>query len=394
MTLPPPVSLPMRAWPREPSKPRALILLAVGPGPGALAAPEIARELASAGHHVEVTLGQGAERFVGPVAFSTPVVEETTESPEAVIFAPATAGILAGLARALGDGPAERAYAAGVRPAIVAPELDGATHEHPAVRENVKLLREDGCRVLEGFGEGMATPEAIVGEVLNALGGPLSGLRVLVTAGGTREPIDKIRFVGNRSSGKMGRAIAREAYRCGAEVTVVAANMEEKEPGVRWIDVETYAQIEEATTEHSSEADALIMAAAVSDFTPASTEEGKIRRSTTEELDVKLVQTGDILEAVRESNPELFMVGFAATFGDPLPDAREKLETKGINLMVGNDVSQEGSGFESDENEVVIVGREEGAGERYVPRASKTEVARAILDALVQEIDQKDSQKA
>jgi phosphopantothenoylcysteine decarboxylase / phosphopantothenate---cysteine ligase len=371
-----------------------LILLAVGPGPGALTAPEIARELASAGHHVEVTLGQGAERFVGPVAFSTPVVEETTESPEAVIFAPATASILAGLAHALGDGAAERVYAPGVRPAIVAPELDGATHEHPAVRENVELLREDGCRVLEASGEGMAPPEAIVGEVLNALGGPLSGLRVLVTAGGTREPIDKIRFVGNRSSGKMGRAIAREAYRCGAEVTVVAANMEEKEPGVRWIDVETYAQIEEATTEHASEADALIMAAAVSDFTPASTEEGKIRRSSTEELDVKLVQTGDILEAVRESNPELFMVGFAATFGDPLPDAREKLETKGINLMIGNDVSQEGSGFESDENEVVIVGHERGAGERSVPRASKTEVARAILDALVQEIGRENGQKA
>ncbi len=371
-----------------------MILLSVGPGLGALAAPEISRELASAGHRVEVALEPGAERFVGPAAFSTPVVEEATEPPEAAIFAPATAGILAGLARSLGDGLAQRAYAAGVRPAVVAPELDEATQEHPAVRENVKLLREDGCLVLEGSGEDMASPETVVGEVLNALGGPLSGLRMLVTAGGTREPIDKIRFVGNRSSGKMGRAIAREAYRSGAQVTVVAANVGEKEPGVCWIDVETYAEIEEATTEHAGEVDALIMAAAVSDFTPASTEEGKIRRGSTEELDVKLVTTGDILKAVREANPELFMVGFAATFGDPLPDAREKLETKGINLMVGNDVSVEGSGFESDENEVVIVGRAEGAGERSVPRASKTEVARAILDALVQEIGQENGQKA
>jgi phosphopantothenoylcysteine decarboxylase/phosphopantothenate--cysteine ligase len=239
----------------------------------------------------------------------------------------------------------------------------------------------------------MAVPEAIANEVLNAMGGSLSGLRVLVTAGGTREPIDKIRFVGNRSSGKMGRALAREAYRYGAKVTVVAANVEGKEPSVRWVDVETYAQIEEATTKYSKEADALIMAAAVSDFTPVSTEEGKIRRGSTDELDLKLVTTGDILKAVRESNPELFMVGFAATFGDPLPDAREKLETKGINLMVGNDVSQEGAGFGSDENEVVIVGHAEGAGECFVPRASKTEVAHAILDALVQEIDQDNSQK-
>jgi phosphopantothenoylcysteine decarboxylase / phosphopantothenate---cysteine ligase len=370
-----------------------LILFAVGPGSGALRAPELAHELASAGYRVEVTLEQGVERFVGPAAFSVPVIEEATETPEAVIFAPVTAGILARLAWGLADGPTERAYAAGVRPAIVALELDEATHEHPAVRENVELLRGDGCRVLEGSEKGMASSGAIVNEVLNALGGPLSGLRVLVTAGGTHEPIDKVRFVGNRSSGKMGQALAREAYRCGAEVTVVAANVEEKEPGVRWVDVETYPEIEEATTRLAKEADVLIMAAAVSDFAPASTEEGKIRRGSTEELEIKLVTTGDILKAVRESNPELFMVGFAATFGDPLPDAREKLETKGINLMVGNDVSLEGSGFGSDENEVVIVGGAAGAGERFVPRASKTGVARAILDALVQEIDQENSQK-
>jgi len=366
------------------------MLFAVGPGPGALRAPEIARELVSAGHNVEVTLSQGSERFVGPAAFSASVLEEATEPPEVVIFAPATTDILAQLARGLGDGPAERAYAAGVRPAIAVLELDEATREHPAVRENVELLRGDGCRLLEGSGEGMTSTEGIVNEVLNALGGPLSGLRVLVTAGGTREPIDKIRFVGNRSSGKMGRALARETYRCGAEVTVVAANVEEQAPGVRWVDVETYAEIEAATTRLAQEADALIMAAAVSDFTPASTEEGKIRRGSTEELEIKLVTTGDILTAVRESNPELFMVGFAATFGEPLPDAREKLDTKGIDLMVGNDVSREGSGFGSDENEVVIVSR---AGEHFVPRASKTEVARAILNILAQEIEQENNQK-
>jgi phosphopantothenoylcysteine decarboxylase / phosphopantothenate---cysteine ligase len=251
------------------------------------------------------------------------------------------------------------------------------------VRENLRLLREDGCRVLEGSEADMASPEGIVNEVLNALGGPLSGLRVLVTTGGTREPVDKVRVISNRSSGKMGRAIAREAYRRGAKVTVVAANMEGKDPGYRWVDVETYAEVEEVTTALAREADALIMAAAVSDFTPASVEEGKIRRGGTKELDLKLVPTGDILKAVRESNPKLFMVGFAATHGDPVADAREKLATKGVNVVVGNDISSERSGFGSDENEVHVVGRK---GERFVPRAPKAEVARVILDALAQEI--------
>jgi phosphopantothenoylcysteine decarboxylase/phosphopantothenate--cysteine ligase len=237
--------------------------------------------------------------------------------------------------------------------------------------------------MLEDSGEEMVSPTAIVSEVLNALGGPLSGVHVLVTAGGTREPIDKVRFVGNRSSGKMGRAIAREAFRYGAEVTVVAANMEGTEPGVRWIDVETYAELEEATTKFAGEADALIMAAAVSDFTPESATEDKIRRGGTKELDLKLVATGDILQAVRESNPALFMVGFAATHGDPVDDAREKLESKDVNLVVGNDISLSGSGFESDENEVYIVGH---TGEQFVSRAPKTEVARAILGALMEEM--------
>ncbi len=364
-----------------------MILLAVGPGPGALQAPEIAHQIASAGHRVEVTLEQGAGYFVGPAAFlaSAPVVEVVTEVPEAVVFAPATAGTLARLAWGLSDGPAERAYAAGVRPVIIASELDEATHEHLVVCENTKRLRGDGCRVLEGSGGAMSSLEAIAGRVLHSLGGPLSGLRVLITAGGTREPIDRVRVVSNRSSGKMGRTLAREAFRRGAEVTVVAANVEEKEPGVRWVDVETYAEMEEATLRLAKKTDVLIMAAAISDFTPNHVEEGKIRRGGTEELDVKLVATGDILEAVRESNPKLFMVGFAATHGDPLPDAREKLATKGVDLMVGNDISLSGSGFGSDENEVYVVGQ---AGERFVPRAPKTEVARAILDALIQEIGQ------
>ena len=363
-----------------------MILVSVVPGPGTLRTPEIVRELTSAGHRVEIVLGRGTEHFIGPAAFATSggsVVEEATEVPEALIFAPATAGILARLARGLGDDPAEHVYATGTRPTVVAPEMDEATGKHPAVRENAELLRKDGCRVLEGSGKGMASPGEISNAVLNALGGPLSGLRVLVTAGGTQEPIDKVRFVGNRSSGKMGRAAAREAVRRGAEVMVVAANVGVKEPGVRWVDVEDYAGLEEATTRLATHADVLVMAAAVSDFTPAEVNEGKIRRGGTEELELRLVATGDILQTVRESNPDLFMVGFAATHGNPVPDAREKLGSKGINLVVGNDISISGSGFGSDENEAYIVSE---AGEQFVPRTSKTEVARAILDAVAMEI--------
>ena len=363
-----------------------MILVSVVPGPGTLRTPEIVRELTSAGHRLEIVLGRGTEHFIGPAAFATSggsVVEEATEVPEALIFAPATVGILARLARGLGEDTAEHVYATGTRPTVVAPEMDEATREHPAVRENAELLRKDGCRVLEGSGEGMASPGEISNAVLNALGGPLSGLRVLVTAGGTQEPIDKVRFVGNRSSGKMGRAAAREAVRRGAEVMVVAANVGVKEPGVRWVDVEDYAGLEEATTRLATHADVLVMAAAVSDFMPAEVNEGKIRRGGTEELELRLVATGDILQTVRESNPDLFMVGFAATHGDPVPDAREKLGSKGINLMVGNDISISGSGFGSDENEAYIVGE---AGEQFVPRTSKTEVARAILDAVAMEI--------
>jgi phosphopantothenoylcysteine decarboxylase/phosphopantothenate--cysteine ligase len=362
-----------------------LILVSVGPGPGALRTPELVFELVNAGHRVEVVFGQGTEHFVGPAAFATlaSVVEEASESPEALIFAPATAGTLARLARGLHEHPSERLYAATDRPAVVAPETNEATSEHPAVRENMELLRRDGCRVLEGAGNEMVSPGEMSNTVLNALGGPLSGLRVLVTAGGTQEPIDKVRFVGNRSSGKMGRAVARESVRRGAEVMVVAANVGEKEPGVRWVDVEDYAGLEEATTRLAAHADVLVMAAAVSDFTPAEVNEGKIRRGGQEELELRLVSTGDILQAVRESNRDLFMVGFAATHGDPVPDAREKLGTKGINLVVGNDISISGSGFGSDENEAYIVGE---AGEQFVPRTTKTEVARAILDAVAVEI--------
>ena len=353
-----------------------MILISAGASPGALAVPAVARELSEAGHRVEVILGQKARNFVGPAAFGgMAVVDEPSETPEAVLYAPATATTLARLARGLdrSAGPVT----------VVAPDLDAGTADHPAVLENLNLLREDGYRVVANSGGGMADAEEIVSRLLGGLGGPMGGLRLLVTAGGTREPIDSVRFIGNRSSGKMGLAVAREALRLGADVTMVSANVETVEPGVANRSVETAGELRDAVMDLAGAADALVMAAAVSDFTPASPVGEKIRRreGTT---NLELAPTADILASVTERYPDLFVVGFAATHGDPLEDARDKLGRKGADLVVGNDISGEGVGFGADENEVYVVGRQE---ERFVPRASKQEVARVILDTMMVEME-------
>jgi phosphopantothenoylcysteine decarboxylase/phosphopantothenate--cysteine ligase len=353
-----------------------LILISVGASPGALAIPAVAGELAETGHRVEIILGQQARRFVGPAAFGgATVVDEPSETPEAVLYAPATAEVLARLARGLDGGR--------LASTVVVPDLDAGTAQHPAVRENLDLLHKDGYRVLEDEGGGMADVGEMVARLLGGLAGPMSGLRLLVTGGGTREPIDSVRFIGNRSSGKMGLAVAREAVRMGAEVTVVAANIGTVEPGTENHQVETVEQLRDEVLERAGQADALVMAAAVSDFTPASPVREKIRRrdGTTS---LELAPTCDILGAVTQRYPDLFVVGFAATHGDPVADAREKLGSKGVELVVGNDISGEGVGFGADENEVYVVGRQE---ERFVPRASKQEIARVILGRMMAEME-------
>jgi phosphopantothenoylcysteine decarboxylase/phosphopantothenate--cysteine ligase len=353
-----------------------LILIYLGASPGALAIPSVARELSESGHRVEVILGQRARGFVGPAAFGdAAIVDEPSETPEAVLFAPATTDTVARLARGLDRGA--RSFA------VVVPDLDAATAEHPAVRENLDLLWEDGYRVVEGSDGCMADAREVVAKLLGGLGGPMEGLRLLVTAGGTREPIDSVRFIGNRSSGKMGLAVAREASRLGAGVTLIAANMEAVEPGIEVHAVETAGELRDAVLDLAAQSDALVMAAAVSDFTPASPVGEKIRRREGT-IRLELAPTDDILGSVTERYPDLFVVGFAATHGDPLDDARDKLGRKGADLIVGNDISGEGVGFGADENEVYVVGREE---ERFVPRASKQEVAGVILDTMIVEME-------
>jgi phosphopantothenoylcysteine decarboxylase / phosphopantothenate---cysteine ligase len=361
-----------------------VIVVSVGPTAGALTAPTTVGELAAAGHEVQVILEPGTEHFVGPGSFlpASSVVENPTGVPDAALFLPATAGTLSRLARGL-DHPAAGARAGGA-PAFVAPDLDAATARNPAVRSNLEALRADGAKVLQGEGGGMAGVEEVVAGVLGGLGGPLAGRRVLITAGGTHEPLDSVRFIGNRSSGKMGLAIAREALRRGAEVTVVAANIGWREPGVAWRDVSTVAELRDEVLREAGEADVLVMAAAVSDFTPASPSSEKIRRSSGVRS-IELAPTPDVLQAVRAQNPGLFMVGFAATHGDPASDAREKLEKKGADIVVGNDISREGVGFGAEENEVYVVS---GRRERFVPRATKAEVAGEVLDDIQAFLDE------
>lgn len=359
-----------------------MILVSVGPTAGALIAPPVARELAAAGHEVQILLEPGTDHFVGPGSFLpfSAVVEGPSATPEAVLFLPATASTLARLAHGL-DHPA--AQKEGV-PVFVVPDLDAATAENPAVRSNLDILRVDGTRGLFSEGGGMAGVDEVVAGVLGGLGGPMAGLRVLVTAGGTHEPLDSVRFIGNLSSGKMGLALAREALRRGAQVTVVAANIGRREPGVAWRDVRTVEELRDEVLREAGGADVLIMAAAVSDFTPAAPEREKIRRSSGVRS-IELAPTPDVLQAVRERNPDLFMVGFAATHGDPASDAREKLKKKGADIVVGNDISREGVGFGAEENEVYVV---TGRGERLVPRAAKAEVAREILDDVLALLDE------
>jgi phosphopantothenoylcysteine decarboxylase/phosphopantothenate--cysteine ligase len=261
----------------------------------------------------------------------------------------------------------------------------------PATSANVETLRHRGVEVIEPetgslaskgeYGTGrLPEPSALLESVEAALAGDMKGLRVLVTAGGTREPIDPVRFIGNRSSGRMGFALAERARARGAEVTVVAANVTlETPPGVERVDVETTADLARACEAYFAESDLLLMAAAPADFRPAGIGEGKIERSGGE-LEVTLVPTEDVLAALASGRrPGQVLVGFAAEWGgDGETRARGKLERKGVDLIVLNDVSDSRIGFDSTENAVALVSAQ---GVEHVDRSPKPVVAGHILDA-------------
>jgi phosphopantothenoylcysteine decarboxylase/phosphopantothenate--cysteine ligase len=405
------------------------ILLGVSGGISAYKAVELVRLATKAGHAVRVVQTPASLNFVGRATFEgvsgAPVLVDEFEpdpargaypgdsAPEhdpishlelvrrcdAYVIAPASANTLAKLATGLADNLLTSAALACTSPLVLAPAMNNHMFEHPATRANLETLERRGAVIVPpGTGElaskgewgvgRLAEPPDILAAVERALGGAayaprsLDGLRVLVTAGGTREPIDAVRFVGNRSSGRMGFAVAEEARRRGAEVTVVAANVSlPHAEGIHYVDVETAAELADATIAAFDDSDVLLMAAAVADFRPSSAEESKIEKAGREGLKLELEPTTDVLkELAPRRRPGQTLVGFAAEHGEGHVDrARAKLERKGLDAVVVNDVSRPGIAFDSDENEVEIV---TASGVRAVPRALKEEVAAAIIDVV------------
>jgi phosphopantothenoylcysteine decarboxylase / phosphopantothenate---cysteine ligase len=400
----------------------ARILLGVSGGIAAYKAVELVRLATAAGHAVRVVQTPASLQFVGRATFEgvtgAPVlVDEFEPDPargafpgdpapdhdpishlelvarcDVLVVAPASANTLAKLAHGLADNLLSAAALASTAPLVVAPAMNSHMYEHPATRTNLELLRSRGARIVEpgtgrlaskgewGVGRLAEPPEilAAVEETLTYTPRSLDGMRVLVTAGGTREPIDPVRFVGNRSSGLMGLALAEEAARRGADVTLIAANVTLPLPATA-VPVETTAELEAAVRERFRDADVLIMAAAPADFRPAEPTESKLSREGSDGLSIDFEPTTDIIAAVAaERRPDQTVIGFAAEHGaGAVERGREKLARKGLDAVVVNDISRADIGFDSTENEVTIVLPD---AEREVGRRSKPEVAAAILD--------------
>ncbi|MCW2991711.1 MAG: coaBC, partial [Solirubrobacterales bacterium] len=278
-------------------------------------------------------------------------------------------------------------------PVIVAPAMNNHMYEHAATQANLATLRSRGITVLEPgvgalgskheYGVGrLPEPPALLAAfeaVVPAGARPWDGLCVLVTAGGTREPIDSVRYVGNRSSGRMGFALAEEAAALGAAVVCVTANVSlPRAPRVRYVEVETAAQLQAACEQEFDACDVLLMAAAPADFRPAEPAGTKLKKDQREDLTIAMEKTADILSALSaRRRPDQVLVGFAAEHGEgAVAYGRAKLERKGLDAVVVNDIARADIGFDSAENEVTIVTAD---GERTVPRAAKAEIARAIL---------------
>jgi phosphopantothenoylcysteine decarboxylase/phosphopantothenate--cysteine ligase len=310
------------------------------------------------------------------------------------LIAPASANTIAKLATGIADSILTTAFLACTSPRVVAPAMNDRMYADLATQANLATLRGRGVRVIDpeegelasrgehGIGR-LPEPDRLLAEVQALVGtpsGPWDGLRVLVSAGGTREPIDSVRFIGNRSSGRMGFALAEQAARRGAGVTVVAANVSLPEPpGVRRVDVETTEELAAAVRTEFERSHVLLMAAAVADFRASRIEAGKLEREASGSLELALERTDDVLAGVAaERRDDQTVIGFAAEHGaESIERARAKLARKGLDAIVFNDVSRGDIGFDAQNNEVVIVDRE---GEHRVALAPKREVADAVLD--------------
>jgi phosphopantothenoylcysteine decarboxylase/phosphopantothenate--cysteine ligase len=405
----------------------ARVLLGVSGGIAAYKALEFVRLATKAGHVVRVVQTPTSEKFVGKASFAgltgAPVLTDEFErdpargafpdqqppehdplshlelvrNADAFLIAPASANTIAKLAHGLADNLLTSAALAATCPVLVAPAMNNAMYEHAATQANLDTLRSRGITVLDpgvgalgskhewGVGR-LAEPAdllAAVEAVVPAGSRPWDGLKVLVTAGGTREAIDAVRYVGNRSSGRMGFALAEEAAARGADVTVVAANVGlPRHPRVRYVDVVSAQDLLAACEQEFPAADVLFMAAAVADFRPAQAAATKLKKEGRDALDLALEPTPDVLSglAAQRRSGQL-LVGFAAEHGEGAVEyGRGKLERKGLDAVVVNDIARADIGFEGDHNEVTIV---TATADEHIERASKAEVARAICDAVV-----------
>jgi phosphopantothenoylcysteine decarboxylase/phosphopantothenate--cysteine ligase len=397
------------------------VVLGVSGGIAAYKAVEICRRLVDAGVHVTPVLTHDATRFVGALTFSALASEpaqvslwdEASPIPhtklgqgaDLIVVAPATAHTLARYAAGLSDDLLMATLLATRAPVIVCPAMHTEMWEHPSVRDNLATLERRGVEIVPpergrlaggDSGEGrLAEPAVIVAGILERLGHDarrdLAGTRVVVSAGGTREPLDPVRYITNRSSGKQGHAIAVAAARRGATVTLVTSSALALPPGtgITRVDVETAADMEEAMGAAADSADVVVMAAAVADFRPKATTGTKLSKEDGIP-ELVLEPTNDILAGLaRRRTPGQVIVGFAAETHDALARGRRKLERKGVDLLVVNDVSSPGAGFDHDTNAVVILGADGNVDE--VPLTSKDAVANAVLDRVIAHLDEKRS---
>lgn len=385
------------------------IVLGISGGIAAYKSIEVLRRLVDGGAHVAPIMTEDAHRFVGPVTISalaseplhTSLWDDASPIPhtrlgqnaDLIVVAPATARVIAAYAMGMSDDLLVATLIATRAPVVLCPAMHTEMWEHPSVVDNIALLRSRGVVIVEpqsgrlaggDIGTGrLADPETILHAIEEVLGGDkdLAGQHVVVTAGGTREPIDAVRVIANRSSGKQGYAIAEDAHRRGARVTVISTVDLPVASGVSVISVETTQQMQDAVTTAAVSADVVIMAAAVADFRPVLSVEGKIKKNQGVPT-ITLEPTPDILAQLGSQKPaHQVLVGFAAETENLVDNARGKLERKNLDLIVANDVSAPGVGFAHDTNAVTILS---ASGEmKSVALANKRTIATAVLDSVV-----------
>lgn len=386
------------------------ILLGVTGGIAAYKAAEVARRLMGCGAKVKVVMTRSAQEFVGPLTFAALTGQKVAtamfgpesdplehvalgQEVDAIVIAPATANFIGKLAAGIGDDLLTTIMLAATKPALLCPAMNVEMWANPVVQENLARLQGRGLMVMEpcagplacgavGLGR-LPEPDLIVEASARLLSAPdLAGRKVLVTAGPTHEDFDPVRFLTNRSSGKQGYALAKVAWRRGAEVTLISGPSNLPAPyGVNRLQVRSAMDMLNAVNEHFPVADVLLMAAAVSDYRPTQAEIRKVKRGVQEEMQFHLTQNPDILKHMALAKTRQIVVGFAAETHDLEAEARRKMREKHLDLIVANDVNRPDSGFQVDTNEVTIIA---AAGEPLVlPLLSKEEVAAKILDRVV-----------